>query len=124
MRDAWLHFVSWKVGGKEPAPAHGAVAETGEIDRVLSSDGATERAQRDEWLAAARQEHARALQMLLDAGASLKAADSEGDNSIMLAVKAGSAHAVELLVAENTLRHRSAPHVALAPSVLCRSGLA
>ena len=66
---------------------------------------------RAEWIAAARQEHTRALQMLLDAGASLKAADSDGNNAIMLAIKAASPHAVELLIAENALRHRCVGHM-------------
>jgi hypothetical protein len=96
MRDAWLHFVSWKTG--VPA-AHGAVDDTGQFDHLLG-------AETEEWLRDAREEHTRAMQMLLDAGASLRASDSDGNNAVMLAVKAGSPHAVEKLIAENTLRHR------------------
>lgn len=78
------------------------------LHRAVDTSSSSKRA---EWIAAARQEHARALQMLLDAGASLKAADSDGNNAVMLAIKAGSPHAVELLIAENALRHRCTGHL-------------
>lgn len=68
----WLHFLSWQLGS---GGTFGDVEETDDYRQLLGGSK-NAREQRAKWLRDAREEHRRALQLLMDAGASLKVADS------------------------------------------------